>query len=304
MTIENPEFRELEKQANVFIETARIFAKSNKMEESIKNYQMALKIFEKIGYSFQVRKIKWEIEKLKAAPVSPKDNSELIRKDAAEKIKAIASRKRVSGIQNNSFAPKNGPSISNRSSVSSEKIEKLKQFEAAKKERENKLNEANSLLDLAQKSVKNNKFEQAKENYLKAADKFEELGWGAQAATIRKEIDVLQEKADLLQTKIKFQEEKERKKQKEYEDRIKKDQEEQDMIRKEKEEEARRRNPQQQRKYELALFNIKKAEEEVAKGKFKKASNRFRYALDIFLELQSNPDEIEELKLKISKLKQ
>ena len=66
----NPDFKEKEKQANVFIETARIFARSNKTDESIKNYKMALKIFEEIGFSFQVRKIKWEIEKLQSGTLN------------------------------------------------------------------------------------------------------------------------------------------------------------------------------------------------------------------------------------------
>ena len=81
-----------------------------------------------------------------------------------------------------------------------------------------------------------------------------------------------------------------------------KDRVEQEKIRKQTEEEARKRNPQQQRRYELALFNIKKAEDEATKGKNKKALSRFQYALDIFEELQCNPNEIEELKNKISKL--
>ena len=141
-----------------------------------------------------------------------------------------------------------------------------------------------------------------KKYYIEAADKFEKLGWGSQAVTIRKEIDVLQNKQEILQAKLKKQEEFEEKKQREYEERIQKDREEQERLQKQKEEEARRRNPEQQRKYELAIFNITKAEGGLAKGKFQQALKRLRYAIDIFTELDCNPREIEEIKNKIKRI--
>jgi tetratricopeptide (TPR) repeat protein len=306
------EDQEKAKEANKFVNKAKSQAMMKDYDKSVSFYEKAIEIYDEIGYSFQIKRLQWEIDKLKNITIDAENvkADTLRRKASTQRMKEIAERRKLNSTQppqNEKNSPvnsqkhdngvmNNAPTRMNRNKAD------LKQFEKQKKERDDKFKEADAILDKAKKAAENLEFDTARKFYSDASDSFEKLGWTAQAIMIRKEIEVLNKKELILEDKKKREEEYKIKKQNEFDDKIRLDKEYQERMRKLKEEAAKKRTPAELKKIEMAEFNFNKAELALKKGKNKQALKRYKYTADIFEELDYNKEQLEYIQHKIREL--
>lgn len=307
------EDKEKAKDANKLVGKAKSMAMMKNYEKSISFYKQAIDIFDDLGgFSFQIKRLQWEIDKLKDITRDAENvkADKLRRKASTERMKEIAERRKSNLTQQRQIEKNRSENSQNHndgetgksSSIGNRKILDIKHFEKEKKEREDKFKEADAILDKAKKAAENLEFDTARKFYSDASDSFEKLGWTAQAIMIRKEIEVLHKKELILEDKKKREEEYAIKKQLQFDEKIRLDKEYQERMRKLKEEAAKKRTPSELRKIEMAEFNINKAETALKKGKNKQALKRYRYAADIFEELNYNKEELEIILQKIKEL--
>lgn len=83
---------EIEREAESFIGQAKQFAFENKINEAIECYKKVIQIYEQIeGYSFQIKRFNWEIQKLsQQKPATIENKAEGTHKGAADRFKSIA----------------------------------------------------------------------------------------------------------------------------------------------------------------------------------------------------------------------
>lgn len=306
------EDQEKAKEANKFVSKAKSQTMMKDYDKSISFYEKAIEIYDEIGYSFQIKRLQWEIDKLNDITKEAENvKADLLRRKAStQRMKEIAERRKLNSTQPHQNE-KNGPVnsqkhdngvMNNAPTRMNRNKADMEQFEKQKKERDDKFKEADAILDKAKKAAENLEFDTARKFYSDASDSFEKLGWTAQAIMIRKEIEVLHKKELILEDKKKREEEYKIKKQNEFDEKIRFDKEYNERMRKLKEEAAKKRTPTELKKIEMAEFNFNKAELALKKGKNKQALKRYMFTAEIFEELDYNKEQLEYIQHKIREL--
>ena len=235
------EDQEKAKNANKFVGKAKSMAMMKDYDKSISFYEKAIEIYGDIGYSFQIKRLQWEIDKLNDITKDAENvkADKLRRKASTQRMKEIAESRKLNSTQpqqiekhgyGNSQKYNNGKTDKPAVRVN-RKISDISQLEEEKKKQEDKFKEADAILSKAKKAAENLEFDTAREFYSDAAEHFEKLGWTAQAIMIRKEIEVLHKKELILEDKKKREEEYAVKKQREFDEKIRLDKEYNERMR-------------------------------------------------------------------------
>ncbi|MHA1728803.1 MAG: hypothetical protein ACTSWY_08735 [Promethearchaeota archaeon] len=265
--------REKERKAEILVNKAKKLTIMDQYEESIKNYEKAIEAYGEIGFSFQVKRLEGEINKLREKLVEGGLIEEEIRTSGEDRIKTSGKI--------------------TKEPRSMEKVIKLK---------EKKINDAEQILDEAKRAVNAGNFKKACENYTKAAQIFQELGWNNHTLAIRNEIKIIKKKEENLRKKKELEKSLKIKQQKEFDELVQKHNKEHEILKK-LEEKAKKYSPGELKRIKMAEFNIKKAESAQKRGKSQQALKRYQYVLEIYEEVEYNIEEIKNIKHIIFKLK-
>ena len=178
-------------------------------------------------------------------------------------------------------------------------LQKLKQ------EEERLTNDANQLMERAQKSASRKAFEEASQLYLQAAEIFKQLKWNQQASTLEAEArNMITKKQDFEKNQRNYIE-KQQKEKALYDQRAQQILDEKEKKRQQEEAARRKLSPELQRKVDEAQFVIQKADKLAAKGKKAQAITRYRYVFEIYNatnEIDLDPATKKDIEEKIAKL--
>ncbi|GAB4322715.1 MAG: hypothetical protein Kow0069_27560 [Promethearchaeota archaeon] len=255
------ERKSLEREAAALVEQAKAAAAGNRFDEAISLYRRAGAAFEKVGLSYQVKKVAWEIRKLenlrenaeKMATGAKAPESSIAEKRARRLCEEALARETATKTTASSRSPPTTPFVAHASVTPSTgpptgpapapptpaelavgpsyeelKERKLREREERlralweKKEREERLqNEALELMDQGKKLVDAGDYDAAGEAYAKAAEIFKELDWKDQFDVLQREIRLLKVKQREKEERRRKEEEARRKQQEEFERQVK-----------------------------------------------------------------------------------
>jgi len=174
-----------------------------------------------------------------------------------------------------------------------------------KQEEERLTNDANQLMERAQKSASRKAFEEASQLYLQAAEIFKQLKWNQQASTLEAEArNMITKKQDFEKNQRNYIE-KQQKEKDLYDQRAQQILDEKEKKRQQEEAARRKLSPELQRKVDEAQFVIQKADKLAAKGKKAQAITRYRYVFEIYNatnEIDLDPATKKDIEEKIAKL--
>ncbi|MEJ2249526.1 MAG: hypothetical protein P8Y70_11435 [Candidatus Lokiarchaeota archaeon] len=168
----------LEKEGDNLLTYARKFEFNKEYSKAIKKYTEALNIYNQLGYSYQIDKIKKEINKIKVLNEQYK--------------------KEIKTPENDSFNLEKLPNRTNilnskdRSEMNQEKrLRKisLEEFEKKKAEIESDKRKAEECLDKGNLAIRRAEFDIARKFYKKSIQYFKLLGWNKQIIILEKELN-------------------------------------------------------------------------------------------------------------------
>ncbi|MGV9205523.1 MAG: hypothetical protein ACOC44_16045 [Promethearchaeia archaeon] len=327
--------RQIEKQADKFLEKAKNARTNQKIGAAIMNYEEALNLYEKLNFDYQCKKIKWEINKLKnegldkqsASPVQSGSDLSIAEKRRQRIQKQQEKEKRRKEKLQDSYSEAKEQRERIREKVRRAQkeeqeeqryLKKLKQREKEQKLKEKKIqekmrkqkekerehekliNEANSFLDSAKYAVDNNQFSEAKENYRDAIKIFKRLKWFDQVDVLYKEIKNLETYKLNYEKKQRKRDKRRKEKEKEFEARVQKIKKEKEKRQNQRKKQLEDLSPVLKRKMDKISMLIKKGEKEAKIGKTQRALKRYHYCLELY---ESIPEDQIDLSRDITQIK-
>ncbi|MHA1519424.1 MAG: hypothetical protein ACTSRK_04505 [Promethearchaeota archaeon] len=185
------------------------------------------------------------------------------------------------------------------------KEERAKKMEALKRQQEEKqktVDAAEAALDSAKGLVKKNKFDEAKDKYLEAAQNFRKIKWDNEADLCETEAKNMELKRQKINEQLALIEKRKMDEQDEFDQRAAKILAEKEEKIRLQELEKQKLSPQLQRKIDETESMLEKAKIRESKGKWKQAIQRYQFVLESYKELEKPEDKIEEIREKIEEL--
>ncbi|MHA1732765.1 MAG: hypothetical protein ACTSU5_12540 [Promethearchaeota archaeon] len=271
-----------ENKANNLLKKAKDAAFAGNTAEAIALYRDAKAIFEALDYSYQVKKIEWEITKLQTISQSSaqpstvggeplsiaerrarriqmareereREEDALIREREERAREAQAEIRAKFGRARRSWDD-SGQAESYQDAHQREKMEKrerLRQLQEKKRREEALQGEAEALMDEGKRLADEGDYAGAVRAYEVAAKKFEELGWASQVEVLKRETHLLVKKEREETERRKLEEERKRAEEEAFKEKLQKMQKMSEIEqRRKREEEALRAEEARKKKEE------------------------------------------------------
>ncbi|MHA1673569.1 MAG: hypothetical protein ACTSYI_08065 [Promethearchaeota archaeon] len=183
-----------------------------------------------------------------------------------------------------------------------ERAKKMEALKRLQEEKQKTIDSAEAALDLAKKLVRKNKFEEAKDKYLEAAQNFRKIKWDNEADLCETEAKDMNLKRQDLEKQLSKIEQRKKDAQDEFDQRAAKILAEKDEKRRLIELAKQKVSPRIQRKIDEAASMLKKGQIRESKGKWRQALQRYQFVLDSYIDLEKSEEEISAMKMKIEEL--
>ncbi len=265
-----------ERRADDYLEVARSLAMNNRVDEALHYYKVSMNLFEKLGFKHRLNRLIWELEKVL--------NGEI---------------KELNYLQYEAFQEYDNV----RREIILERVHSYEDSVNWVKKREELLER--TLFD-AKKNADNGKYNKAKIFYGRAIKFLKDLGWHKELETIRNEIKLIDEKVYVIEQRKKIEQDLAVQKKLERVKYLKEEKQKFELAQKQKAYVPPEPDPQVEllkKKKQIAEMNKMKAMEAENAGNYKIALNRYKYLLQLYLELNHDPIQRERIKQKIGEMK-
>ncbi len=189
-----------------------------------------------------------------------------------------------------------------------EKQEKLRIIKQQKEAEEGLIKQANILLDQGNRSIKDKKYDDAKQYYLQSIKIFSSLGWNNQVKTLNQELRNIEIYKQEDEKKYYLEQQKRQLSEEKFQKRVSTAISEKERYREKQEAMHSNLPPEIKIKLEKAEFTKLKAQKEETTQNFSRALARYQYVLDLYKSIPKEnfnaSEEIKSLEKKISELKE